>query len=322
LKRDTNKGFSLIELLIAITIMSIVMLMVIQFMGTTSGALNKTRKKLDLQTKAMEFREQFSDIMMQATYVRVESADKCTYTVDTALNDKNRKKRDVYKHSGTIQKYLVSDGYPNLLKAQPRNLDIYYDQSDYTLFGVDNDAAGKPQYPTTINTEIQSFRVLENKITCSNCGQVNDWDNNKCSNCDMTLGHDIGKTDYVIPKYIYVRYQPDVVNNVEKYAIFLFKDNKVYMAKGEIANFDTYTSDGMSAAVSAVNSKASADEAVLADNVKDFYFSADTGTNSVNVNLQLENTKYTVQTYDYSDTIKLRNTYALTVAPNKMYKKK
>lgn|GEM_PF-1830997 len=318
MKRKTNKGFSLVELLIAITIMSIVMLMVIQFMGTTSGALNKTRKKLDLQTKAMEFREQFSDIMMQATYVSVEVADTDTYTVDTSLNDKNRKKRDVSTHrAGEIKQFLVSDGYMNLEKNGHRNLDVYYDANNFTLSGADTGG-----FEITAPVNVQSFRILENTITCSNCAQVNEWDNDKCANCLNPLPHSGSKTDFVIPKYIYVRYQPDATTDVEKYAIFLYKDDKVYMAKGEIAGYSSYEGDGMSTAKSAVDANASSGSGMLADNVKDFYFSADAGTNSVNVNLQLENTKYTVQTYDYFDTIKLRNTYALTVAPNKMYKKK
>ena len=41
--------------------------------------------------------------------------------------------------------------------------------------------------------------------------------------------------------------------------------------------------------------------------------------NSAFVDMQFENAKYINQTYEYRDTISLRNSYAITVAPNKMF---
>ena len=45
--RKHNQGFSLIELLIALTILSIVMIMVVQFMSTSSAAYRKNEKNLN-----------------------------------------------------------------------------------------------------------------------------------------------------------------------------------------------------------------------------------------------------------------------------------
>lgn len=304
--KKNNKGYSLIELLVALAIMSIFMIVVVQFMGTTSGALNKTRKKLDLQTKAMEFREQFSDIMMQATYVRVQVDDTSAYKLDTSLGGNNRRQRVQTSSTVTLKKYLASDSYPQYIKAEPRDMDIYMDSSNYTLFGSYEDPTTHKhtQYPSTVDDTIQSFRALGEDAT-------------------------LAEPNYVIPKYIFVRYQPGTDGSgkkIEKYAIFYYKsdasgDGKVYMAKGTFTETDKMTTDGMGQAIYAVESNASADSALLADNVKDFYFSANADTNTVLVDLELENKKYTVQTYDYRDSIVLRNTYSLTVPPNRMFKK-
>ena len=44
--KRNNKGFSIIELLVSIAILSIIMLVVVQFMSTTSGAYQKNKKNL------------------------------------------------------------------------------------------------------------------------------------------------------------------------------------------------------------------------------------------------------------------------------------
>ena len=296
MNNKSNKGFSLVELLVAIAIMSIILMMVVQMMGSSSVALRKTRKKLELQTEAMEFREQFSDILMQARYIRVMSEDKNTYTLDTSLDStNNRRKRDVTA-VGTVTGSLVSDNYPNLTAAGDKDLDIYMNKGTYTLYGKDRLGT---QYPASIDSMIQSMRIL-------------------------TDGAPLGQSYYIIPSYIYVRYQMDETNNTEQYAMFHFvKDGdsyKVFVDKGTINNIDTSVVDGFFTAKSYVDSKAGLN-GLMSDKVKDVYFSADVAANTVYVDIQFENAKYTNQTYEYRDAISLRNTYALSVPPNKMYMK-
>lgn len=292
MNQKSNKGFSLVELLVAIAVMSIILVMVVQMMGSSSVALRKTKKKLELQTEAMEFREQFSDIVMQATYIRVLTKDKKLYTFDTELSDKNRRKRDV-ADDGTINGTLVTDSYPDYTNPANRKLDIYMNQNDYTLFG--RDKAG--DYPSTIGPE-QSFRIL-------------------------TDGTTSGKPHYIIPAYIYVRYQPtldaDRAVVAEEYAIYKFTDDKkVYVAKGTITNAKTLVGDGFATAKTSVDG-ASGYNGLMSDKVNDVYFSADVDANTVYIDIQFENAKYINQTYEYRDSIVLRNTYTLTVPPNKMY---
>lgn len=289
---NRNKGFSLVELLVAIAVMSIIMVMVVQMMGNSSVILRKTNKKLALQTEALEFREQFSDILMQATYVRVESADKKTYTLDTSIDtsEKNKRKR-VSASVGDINGSLVSDNYPNYLIAGNNNFDIFMKKADFTLYCTDT--AGTQHNSDTK----QSFRKLLDGVTD-------------------------GKPYYVKPSYIYLRYHLDSSAKTEKYSIFRFDNSsgtyKVYSAKGTINNINATTDDGFDVAKTVVDAK-SGNDGLMSENVKDVYFSVDAIGNSAFVDMQFENAKYINQTYEYRDTISLHNSYVITVPPNKMF---
>lgn len=296
LNNKSNKGFTLVELLVAVAVMAIIMVAVVQMMGSSSVALRKTRKKLELQTEALEFREHFSDIIMQAKYIRVQSADNKTYTLDTGIDssDHNNRKRTKTPAGSITTGALVSDSYPNYIVAGDTNFDIYMNKATYTLYG--KNSSGKQSIE---DANVQSMRVL-------------------------TDGAPEGSPYYIIPSYIYVRYQTDTTNNTEQYAIFHFVSDgskyNVYADKGTIKNIDTATVDGFKDAKAKVDAK-SGEDGLMSDKVKDAYFSADTIANTVYVDMQFENAKYINQTYEYRDTISLRNSYALTVPPSKMYMK-
>lgn len=314
MKRTCNKGFSLVELLVSIAVLSIIMVMVVQFMGTASVTLRKTRKKIDLQSEAMEFREKFSDIMMQATYVRVQTRDKNYYELKTDLTNSGRTQRRerTLTAKGTIAGTLVSDGYPNLCKKEPRNLNIYMNDNDFTLFGRVDGSTSTTQYPSSTDSSIQSFRIL-------------------------TDGATSGEPYYVIPEYIYVRYQPTYNTSRyltnENYSIFhITSDNKVYVAMGTIDNADTATNDGFSDAKDEVDALSGYD-GLMVDLMNDLYLSADTANNAIFVDMQFydseqpkarrgtgdDPTQYATYYYDYKDSVLLRNSYALTEAPSKMF---
>ena len=317
MKHNENRGFSLVELLVSIAILSIIKVMVVQFMGAASVSLRKTRKKIDIQTEAMEFREQFSDVVMQATYIRVQTKDKKKYEIKTTLDSvslANRKKKEItVTDKGSISGSLVVDNYPNYCVAEPRNLSIYMNENDFTLFG--RDATGADKIPSD-SSSVQSFRVLRD-------------------------GTSSGEPYYVKPQYIYVRYQPTYDTNrylkKENYAIYrITDDNKIYVAKGTITNADTATDDGFLTAKAAVDAKSGYD-GLMVQLMNYCYLSADTLANTIYIEMQLYDTeqpkarrgvedaataaKYTSYTYDYTDSIMLRNSYALTVAPNKMFVK-
>lgn len=333
-----NKGFSLVELLVSIAILSIIMVMVVQFMGTASVSLRRTRKQMDLQTGAMEFREQLSDIMMQATYVRIQTKDGKGYKLDTELEDANvnkkRKRVDSASTtpsnitstdliSGAANMTFVSDNYPSYCKAGSKDLNIYIDKNNYTLFG--KDASGN-QYPSSVDNSIRSFRFLSESAVS-------------------------GDSYYVKPEYIYVRYQPtyDIdaygnTNNIitkEYYAIYHFTDdNRIYMYKGEVLTPNIATDDGFSFAVAKLASDTGENTSndkyagLMIDLVREVYVSVDTEANTVMLSAQLydseqpksrrgseDDSAYAKYIYDYEDSIVFRNSHALTVAPNKLYKR-
>lgn len=281
---NKNKGFSLIELLIAVTLLSIIMLIVSQFMSNTSWALTKAKKNQNIQTEAMEVGSQFSDTLMQATYIRVRTQDGKMYDFDTSLGSNNRKQRAL-TDKGSVGGDLVVDNYPNCIdNATDRQIIL---NNNYKLVANDGNA---------YQDDVVSFRKLMK---------------NRSSN---------EKSLYVKPKYIYIQYKkkdtnPSATDDITCYVIYYFKDNEVYMNRSEVSPDKT---DGFDAAVNSLSSKAS----LLTDNVSDCYFSADTEANTVFLDMLFENKKFKGYTYNYVETIVLRNSNVLTVPPQQLYKLK
>ena len=79
-----NKGFSLVELLIAIAILSIIMVMISSFITTTLNSNNKAKREIQVQEEAQRIYYQISDLIMQASYIRVTTADGTAYVYDKA----------------------------------------------------------------------------------------------------------------------------------------------------------------------------------------------------------------------------------------------
>lgn len=278
---NKNKGFSLIELLIAVTLLSIIMLMVSQFMSNTSWALTKAKKNQNIQTEAMEVGSQFTDVLMQATYIRVKTQDGKIYELNTNMGAGNKKLREITAVD-TIGGDLVVDNYPNYLN-HPISHKIILDESDYTLVEEDG---------TPYQANVFSFRKLTQ---------------NRASNAGA-------KSLYVKPKYIYMQYMkkdPGVPETVG-YVIYYFEDNKVYMNRPTLSG----ATDGFDEAIASLGSNAS----LVTDNMSDCYFSADTEANTVFLDMLFENEKFEGYTYNYVEAIVLRNSNVLTVPPQQMYK--
>ena len=70
-QKHNNKGFSLVELLISMALLSIIMLMVVQFMATTTGANKKAKANMKAQTASEEFVGNIFDSMSMANYIRI-----------------------------------------------------------------------------------------------------------------------------------------------------------------------------------------------------------------------------------------------------------
>ena len=285
-RMNKNRGFSLIELLVAMAILSIIMIMVVQFMSTSSGALSKTKKNLNLQTEAMEIGEQFSDALVQATYIRVCTQDGKLYELDNDLENERKKRQETDKGFAGINQ-LVVDNFPNYLGSVDERR-IILDDSSYKL--VDESGAAY--------SDARSFRIL----TSGSPEQL-----------------------YVKPKYIYIQYQKKINGSESKaYVIYYFTSNKIYMDRGDLPVLGT--NDGYDDAVTAVDTAAAGNNGLLTESISisgslpDCYFTANTTKDTVALDILFKDTRYNQYTYNYVETIQLRNSNVLTVAPQKMYK--
>ena len=282
-----NKGFSLIELLIAVTILSIIMIMVTQFMSTTSWAVTRTKKNQSIQTEAMEVGGQLTDTVMQATYVRVQTHDRNFFTISTDLAGAN-KERVVSNVGSGLSSHLVVDNFPNVYKHSS-GLDVILYETDYSLV----DTQGRRYGDDLSGQTVTSFRVLRDG-----------------KDADM-------QPNYVKPKYIYVQYkQKDAGTEYNAYAIFWFDGNAIYVNRGKMTDAGMDNGDGFNAARDAINSSKS----VLTENVLDCYFSADTEANTLYMDMTFENPKFKGYSYNYVESVVLRNTNVLTVPPQQMYR--
>ena len=136
--KNKNKGFSLIELLIALAILSVLALMISRFMASTVASYRKNKESLKLQSDSSRVMTQLSDAICQANYIRIASADPAiTYQLvpDNYANYVNPDKT-------TYRKVVVSPTDYRLVDSTKKD-------SYYPLSG-DLDSAA----------DVRSFRIL------------------------------------------------------------------------------------------------------------------------------------------------------------------
>lgn len=75
MKKKHNQGFSLVELLIAIAILSLIMIALASFMGTTTNSYVRSRNDIELQQTGQEVFDMISDKLMQAKLVRIGTTE-------------------------------------------------------------------------------------------------------------------------------------------------------------------------------------------------------------------------------------------------------
>ncbi len=73
MKKTHNQGFSLVELLIAIAILSLIMVALASFMGSTTNVYTTTRNDIELQRTGQEVYDMIADKIMQASEIRIGS---------------------------------------------------------------------------------------------------------------------------------------------------------------------------------------------------------------------------------------------------------
>ncbi len=327
-----NQGFSLIELLIAVTILSIVMIMVVSFMGTSSAAYRKNEKNLNVQTEAMRVIEQMSDTLMQAKYIRVVTKDKGMYTIKQKDASNNDARTITEASSYTAIAYdFVPDNYGNYAKTQSLDTNdrkVIVDFDDYTLCSETKSGGSIQTYPLSSDADylgsVRSFRALKPSSDYMYIKPefIYAEYKNTSGNIVHVLYHitDItDKKDNTCSIYM-VRYEsaPTATNVGYDHAKQTLLNNlgKTLAAKDAV-NASKYTSDVEASAVLAKID--SGVEGFLTDKIGDFYLSADTEGNSLLTNVMFNDMGYQ---YNVIETINFRNSDVLTVRPQKLYKVK
>ena len=340
--RKHNQGFSLIELLIAMMILSIVMVMVVQFMSTTSGAYQKNKKNLNIQSYSMQIMEQINDTLMQAKYVRIQAKDKGLYNISRSYVN-TRPKRDLSVAAAAITGKLpdfVPDNYGNYAKLanfETTDRKVIIDYDNYTLL----DEASGNAYPLSTdkdyNTNLNAVRSMR-----------------------MLKPSNIYR--YVKPEFIYVEYPTTITvsgSNVDKIehvmyhftgivddddetcAIYMIRyktdpastDYGFSYAKSlmfsylgaqadhnqENTNTDKFTEIVESDSVRDALRVQTPRGGLITDKLFDFYISADPDGNALLVDANFKDGGYE---YNCVNTVACRNSNVLTERPQNLYKKK
>lgn len=320
-----NKGFSLIELLIAMAVFSIVMLMVVEFMAITSGAYRKTKKNLNVQTEALQVMEQMSDTLMQAAYIRVSSSDDKLYEIeyDTSAS---KHKRTITTTSETMPYDLVPDNYVNYLRTgDSYNLDqdAILNMATYDIV----DIKGKV-YPYYNTADPSKTLLRDNSFDDSRT----DAELDKLVKSYRRLSSDPAKQLYLKPDLIYMEYlkpsedpaDPDAMMIHVLYKIVPYGSeglSKVYMKRYESAR--STTDEGFKYAVEQLNAEITAKKAgLLTSNLEDFYLTADVEGNALLTNAMFSDKKDGGFDYNATENINFRNSNVLTARPQRLYKLK
>ncbi len=311
-ERQRNKGFTFIELLIGMAILSIMMISLVQFMSTSSGAYRKTKKNLNVQTDAMQTMEQISDTLVQANYIRVsvDATENHAYLIEAkSQNDDgsktaNKDMRTVQAVTSpailaTVNYDFVPDNYGNYVNRSSDERKVILDYDTYQIIsekGATYPLTGDYDYDSSGSTDVRSFRALMS-------GSVN---------------------YYVKPEFIYVEYTSKDAsgNDVLGHAIFYVKkikedDYNIYLYRYQDDNRNNGYAYAKSKVI-ALSNKTDSVEGLVTDKIKDFYLSANTDGNAVLLNAMFLNDGYQ---YNAVEPVVFRNSNVLTVRPQDLYKK-
>ena len=284
-----NKGFSLIELLIALAILSVLALMVSRLMVSTTAAYRKNKERLELQSDAGRVMTQLSDAICQATYIRVQSDDLKDYQLvpDNYGNYVNPDKdnyRKVVLEKDTFK--LVN----NLLEDSYYPLDNDLDCAE-TVAGSGVVIAPSP---------VRSFRTLKDE-TANTYKYV--------------------KANYIYIEYVDVEYVTDATGkkqkqNVNKSLIYKWSEAESSLRMVRKDKIDLKEKNRYAKAKLEVDALKDND-GLITDLISSFKLSANVDEECILTQVEFKNNKYT---YSMNEPINFRNSNVLTVSPQKLFR--
>ena len=307
-RTSRNKGFTLIELLICMALLSIVMVMVVQFMSSTAGANRKTQYNMKVQSVANEVMLNISESLMRAEYVKVVPINSNCYTVSNTATQADPTSSVEMKREATLatptvslpaNAQLVPDNYGNYVNPTPdTERKVIIDMDTYELPGEKKDTVYPLAGDMEEGTVARSFRILKQEI----------------GGKDTYL--------YVVPLYIYAEYRVREDDDTEKLCCVIYKfdytEKKIFMFRSSPEDTDLSTvTNRFSYARSEVDALTGT-EGMLTEYMTHCYLSADVEGNAL-----LLETYFNVNNYQYnsSDTVQFRNSQVLTVRPQNLYLK-
>lgn len=359
-----NKGFSLIELLLSIAILAIIMVAISSFLTSTLHSQDRVSREIKNQDEAQRIYYQLADILMQATYIRVQPVDQYGYEYNTTDKsvDKTKQKDlfgDIDSGVDTSKIYYISENYPNyqlidLPNAKQRKVIVDYENGylyneSNQKYPMDDAAVG-----TTETTEADGTTSTEEVIAKSRIDR--DYNANNILKSFRVLD---GNTKYyVMPKYIYIEYSMadteatstesviqkkvdgsgDINATVvtskstkKNYVIFKYddKDGFLYMYRFEndgstfVPQKDSYAN-----AVKKIDSITQYDssskrrkvDGLVSSNISELYISASPDNNTMDLDMIIQDSKYTSKQYKFFETVNFRNNNVLTTKPQLLYK--
>lgn len=341
---QSNKGFSLIELLIAMTIFSIIMVMVVTFMSTTTAAYRKTQKNVGIQTEALQISEQISDVLMQAKYIRVTTQDGFGYILeaDSKIKGPNGRKFEQISGGSAATEYpSPTDGasaevYMERLKRLDAAFNIYNAGFASDSFVPDNypnyvlqkstPASSTPSSERKIILDYSKFRMVNEKGVAYPIS--GDAETDDVLSFRLLQPIDDWKNVYIKPKYIYVEYYGKEGGTQREYhtIYYVSPDNPDPSGDTDAYQHDIYMyreeasgTRGFNEAKAEVDSLVGNNKGRLTKHIDDFYLSADVDGNTILTNYMFSDAGYS---YNENNAVRLRNSNVLTVKPQKLFKKK
>ncbi|MBQ6231029.1 MAG: prepilin-type N-terminal cleavage/methylation domain-containing protein [Eubacterium sp.] len=92
LNNKKNKGFTLVELIVAVAVLALLITAVVTMMGHESVILKKHEADISVQTSAQETYNEISDIIMQANSIKIKG-----WTADATIEfDKKKPGKEIY----------------------------------------------------------------------------------------------------------------------------------------------------------------------------------------------------------------------------------
>lgn len=299
----------MIELLISLALLSIIMVMVVQFMSSTAGAQKKTKENIKVQTEAKEVMTNIMDGLVTASYVQVRSKNGVVYTMNKTTGSR---KEALSPATGSISVIptssttIVPDNFGNYNKMVDADGNYIGGERkvivDMDTFQLPGEKVADGNYPLkgdlhrSAISDARSFRILKQEVAGN----------------DTYL--------YIEPLYIYAEYNivgPGGTQQVES-VMYKFVDN----AKGNISIYlsrNTWDRNTASRWYTALISTSTSDDTgLLTKNLSDFYLSADAEGNALMIDALFDIKGYK---YNAAETVKFRNSSVLTVRPQNLYKK-